>query len=210
MDKKRFISTGVIVGLGAVLLSYFGNPPNTGICISCFMRSIAGSIGLHDNIRLQYIRPEIIAIVLGAFFTSLLTKEFKPVSGSSPMLRFFIGIFLIIGCSVFIGCPIKMVLKIAAGDLSALAGVIGLAVGVWAGLQFLERGFRLGMPSEVPRANGLIIPFFMLVMLLMLLARAPFLNLSTKGSGALHAPILMSLTIGLLIGSGFCKCLMPS
>ena len=64
MDNKKFITTGAVVGIGAMLLSYYGNPPNTGLCISCFMRSTAGAIGLHDNIRLQYIRPEIMAIVL--------------------------------------------------------------------------------------------------------------------------------------------------
>lgn len=209
MGNKKFILTGALIGAGAMLLSHYGNPPNTGLCISCFMRSTAGAIGLHDNIRLQYIRPEIMAIVLGAFFASVFSREFKVTAGSSPLLRFFVGIFLIIGCSVFIGCPIKMVLRIAAGDLSALVGVAGLVAGVWAGLQFLERGFRLGVPLEAPRANGFIMPALMLVLLVLLLIKAPFINISTKGSAALHAPVWMSLIIGLLIGvfaqfSGFC------
>ena len=68
------------------------------------------------------------------------------------------GAFLIIGCSVFIGCPIKMVIRVSAGDLSAIAGVTGLVAGVWIGLKFLDNGFRLGEPSEAPLANGLIIP----------------------------------------------------
>ncbi len=209
MDKKLFILTGAVIGFGAVLLSYYGNPPNTGLCISCFMRNITGAIGLHDNIRLQYIRPEIIAIVLGSFFVSISTKGFKATSGSSPMLRFFVGILLIIGCSVFIGCPIKMILRVSAGDFSALTGVAGLLAGVWAGLVFLERGFRLGDQIEVPRANGLIIPMLMAVLLVLLLIKPPFVNLSIKGSASLHAPIWMALLIGALIGcaariSGFC------
>lgn len=209
MDKKTFLITGMIIGAGAVLLSYSGNPANTGICVSCFMRNIAGAIGLHDNIRLQYIRPEIPAFVLGAFVMSLATGNFKVTSGSSPVLRFFAGVFLIIGCSVFIGCPVKMILKISAGDISAVVGIAGLAAGVWAGLQFLERGFRLGTPSGAPRANGFIIPAFMFVLLVLLFVKAPFINFSIKGSAALHAPAWLSLFIGLLIGafaqkSGFC------
>lgn len=209
MDKKTFIITGAVIGIGSVLLSYYGNPPNTGICISCFMRNITGSVGLHDNVRLQYIRPEIIAIVMGAFFTSIFTGKFRVTSGSSPMLRFFIGILLIIGCSVFIGCPIKMISRMAAGDLSALTGAAGLTAGVWAGMQFLERGFRLGSASEAPRANGLIVPALMSVLLVLLLVKAPFINLSSKGSAAQHAPVWISLLAGLLIGSlaqrsGFC------
>jgi YedE family putative selenium metabolism protein len=209
VDKKWLILTGAVVGIGAVFLSFFGNPPNTGLCVSCFMRNIAGAIGLHDNIRLQYLRPEIPAIVVGAFLTSFLTKEFKTTSGSSPILRFFIGILLIVGCSVFIGCPIKMVLRIAAGDFSALVGVAGLAAGVWFGLQFLERGFRLGMPHEALQANGFIIPVLMSVFIILLIMEAPFVNLSSKGSAALHAPVWLSLVIGMAIGSlaqftGFC------
>ena len=209
MDKKLYIFTGALIGLGAVLLSYYGNPANTGLCISCFMRNISGAIGLHDNIRLQYLRPEIMAIVIGAFAAALLTGKFKPTSGSSPILRFFIGIFLIIGCSVYIGCPVKMVLRIAGGDLAAWVGVAGLAGGVWAGLQFLERGFRLGMSQETSRANGFLLPLLMSILIVFLLIKAPFINFSLKGSASLHAPVWMSLAIGLLIGvlaqySGFC------
>ncbi|MBI5665445.1 MAG: YedE-related selenium metabolism membrane protein [Nitrospirae bacterium] len=209
MGKTKFILTGGIIGIGAVLLSYYGNPANTGICVSCFMRNIAGAVGLHNDVRMQYIRPEIIAFVLGSFLTSIVTKEFKATSGSSPLLRFFIGVLLIIGCSVFVGCPIKMVLRISAGDLAAMTGFIGLAAGVWTGLQFLERGFRLGRPSDAQRANGFIIPALMLAMFVLLVVQAPFINTSAKGSAALHAPVWMSMFFGLLIGSfaqvsGFC------
>lgn len=209
MDNKKFVIAGGIIGLGAVVLSYFGNPANTGICVSCFMRNVAGAIGLHDYERMQYMRPEIIAFVLGSFIAALAAREFRSVSGSSPLLRFFVGIILIVGCSVFIGCPIKMVLRVSAGDFSAVAGVIGLATGVWIGLSFLERGFRLGEPSKAPLANGLIIPIMMFIFLILLLFRSPFLSFSAKGSAALHAPVWMALAIGLLIGyvaqrTGFC------
>ncbi len=209
MDNKKFILVGAIIGIGAVTLSYFGNPANTGICVSCFMRNVSGAIGLHDNVRMQYLRPEIPAFVLGAFIASLIAKDFKSISGSSPLLRFFAGVLLIVGCSVFIGCPIKMVLRVSAGDLSAIAGVIGLVSGVWIGLKFLEGGFRLGEPSKAPLANGLIIPIMMFIFLGFLIFKSPFINFSSKGSAALHAPVWLSLAIGLLIGysaqrSGFC------
>ena len=42
------IVTGAIVGLSAVLLTHFGNPANMGFCIACFLRDIAGSLGLHS------------------------------------------------------------------------------------------------------------------------------------------------------------------
>ncbi len=71
MGKTIFIITGAVIGAGAVLLSYYGNPANTGICVSCFMRNIAGAIGLHDNMRMQYITLAILAFFLGAFIMAL-------------------------------------------------------------------------------------------------------------------------------------------
>ncbi|MGB6972960.1 MAG: hypothetical protein WBD61_12490, partial [Desulfobulbales bacterium] len=53
------IITGALLGIGGVFLVYFGNPANSGICISCFLENFAGSMQLHDNIRMSYIRPEL-------------------------------------------------------------------------------------------------------------------------------------------------------
>jgi YedE family putative selenium metabolism protein len=195
------------MGVAGVLLSYLGNPANTGFCISCFMENIAGSIGLHGNVRMQYLRPEILGFVIGSFAMALYTREFKATGGSSPLLRYFVGILLIIGCAAFIGCPIKMVFRLAAGDLTALLGVVGLIGGVAVGMQFLERGFTLGRPNDLPAANGLLMPAVMALLLVALLVQPGFIAISTKGSQ--YAPLALSLLAGLGIGAlaqrtGFC------
>ena len=102
------IVTGAIVGLSAVLLTHFGNPANMGFCIACFLRDIAGSLGLHSAGKVQYVRPEIIGLVLGAFVMSVCTKEFRAKSGSAPALRFVLGAFVMIGALAFLGCPLRM------------------------------------------------------------------------------------------------------
>lgn len=188
------------MGVGSFMLSYLGNPANTGVCVSCFMENVSGAIGLHDNIRMQYLRPEILGIVLGAFAWSVYRKDFVTTGGSSPLLRFMVGVLLIIGCSVFIGCPVKMVLRITAGDVGALVGVVGLIAGIYIGLEFIENGFQLGKPTETPKASGYVIPGFMLLLLILGIMKAPFIGFSEKGGGALHAPFLISLGVGLLIG----------
>lgn len=200
LKRKMFVVMGLVAGVGAVLLSYYGNPANTGICASCFLENVAGSLGLHGNIRMQYLRPEIIGFVLGAFGLSLVNREFQSSGGSSPLLRFLIGILLIIGCAVFIGCPVKMILRLAAGDVGALVGVAGLVAGVYIGLEFIENGFKLGEAKPVPRANGLVMPAFMAFLLLLAIIKPSFIGESVKGAGALHAPFYLSLIIGLLIG----------
>jgi hypothetical protein len=52
-------------------MTKWGNPPNMGICVACFIRDIAGALGLHRNDTTQYIRPEVIGFLLGAFITSM-------------------------------------------------------------------------------------------------------------------------------------------
>ena len=199
--KKKFLLMGTVIGLGAVMLSYYGNPANTGLCVSCFMENIAGSLRLHDNIRMQYLRPEIMGFVLGAFLFSLYRKEFVSTGGSSPLLRFLIGILLIIGCSVFIGCPVKMILRLSAGDIGAIIGFVGLTTGIYIGLEFVENGFRLGASKLTPRANGFIVPGIMVFFLVLAIIKPPFVAQSVKGAGAEYAPFLLSLGVGLVIGA---------
>jgi len=62
----------------------WGNPANMGICVACFIRDIAGALGLHRAGVVQYIRPEIIGFVLGAFITAFAFREFRARGGSSP------------------------------------------------------------------------------------------------------------------------------
>lgn len=207
--KSLFILTGAVIGISGVILSLLGNPVNTGFCVACFMENIAGSLGLHGNERMQYLRPEILGFVLGSFLMALATKEFKVTGGSSALLRFFVGILLIIGCAVFIGCPLKMVFRIAAGDAGALIGVGGLAAGVYVGVIFLAHGFSLGRPATLPAANGYLLPGLMLLLLAGLIGKPAFILLSVKGSGAQYAPLSLSLIAGLGIGAlaqrtGFC------
>jgi len=205
----KYLLAGGFLGLAGVVLSYLGNPPNTGVCVSCFMENIAGSLGLHENARMQYIRPEIPGFVLGSFIVSYFAGQFRASAGSSTLLRFFVGILLIVGCSVFIGCPIKMLLRISAGDLTALVGLAGLSAGVYVGMKFVEGGFSLGEPQAMPLANGFIMPALMVFLLALRFLEPGFVSVSEKGAGALRAPAYISLGAGLLAGalaqrSGFC------
>lgn len=65
------IIAGAAVGLAALILTALGNPTNMGFCIACFLRDISGAVGLHSAAKVQYVRPEIIGLVLGAFLMSV-------------------------------------------------------------------------------------------------------------------------------------------
>lgn len=199
--KKGIIIAGGIVGIISVMLVYFGNPANMGFCIACFLRDIAGGIGLHRAPVVQYIRPEIIGLVLGAFFISLRNKEFKTSGGSSPFTRFVLGALVMVGALMFLGCPLRMILRLAGGDLNALIGIAGYAFGIYFGVIFLNNGFSLKRSYKMSVAEGYIFPAINVGLLVLLLSGAGFLFFSTEGPGSMHAPIWIALAAGLVVGA---------
>ena len=48
-SKKKLALAGVVCGLVAACLAYFGNPANMAFCIACFIRDTAGALGLHST-----------------------------------------------------------------------------------------------------------------------------------------------------------------
>ncbi len=206
------IATGVVIGILAPLLVKLGNPGNMGVCVACFSRDIAGALGLHRAAVVQYIRPEIIGFVLGSLAAALAFREFKPRTGSSPLVRFVLGMLAVIGALVFLGCPWRAYLRLAGGDWNAIAGIVGLFVGVLIGIVFLRMGFSLGRNRAAPVALGWVMPALMLGLLALLVFAPQFgakdasgnptgpIFFSTTGPGSQHAPLLISLAVGLLIG----------
>ncbi len=195
------VAAGFTMGLFGVLLAVWGNPDNSGICVSCFMENSAGALGLHANPRMQYLRPELIGFVLGAALCAAVGREFRSRGGSVPLARLAAGVFLIVGCAIFIGCPIKLFLRFTAGDLSAAAGVVGLLGGVWLGLQGLARGVDLGRAQNERGGTGWLVPAGAVILLGFLVVPPAFVAFSTRGSAAQHAPWLASLGVGLLLGA---------
>src|SRR4030042_6852889 len=204
-SRWGIISAGIFVGIFAPLLQKWGNPGNMGICGACMERDIAGALGLHRAALVQYSRAEIIAFVLGAFIAALLFREFKPRGGSSPILRFFLGVFAMIGALVFLGCPWRALLRLAGGDGNAILGLAGLAFGIWIGVQFLKGGYNLGRATATKPAAGWVMPILMVVLLLFAIFTPQFapggpIFTSTQGPGAAHAPLIISLIVGLGVG----------
>lgn len=199
-SKKKLVLAGVLCGLVAACLAYFGNPANMAFCIACFVRDIAGSLGMHQAAVVQYARPEIIGLVLGAFIISVATKEYRSTAGSSPMIRFVLGIIIMIGSLVFLGCPLRMVLRMSAGDLNAWVALIGFILGVTTGAFALKKGFSLGRAHETQAVSGAVLPVLM-IGLLILATCTTLLKFSESGPGSVHAPVIISLVAGLVFGA---------
>ncbi|HOI93963.1 MAG TPA: YedE family putative selenium transporter [Syntrophobacter fumaroxidans] len=216
MEKTRnlfatgtgIIAVGALIGVLAALLQKLGNPGNMGICVACFDRDIAGAVGMHRADVVQYLRPEILGFVLGSFVAALAAREFKSRGGSAPLARFVLGMTAMIGALVFLGCPWRTLLRLAGGDGNALLGLAGLVVGVWIGTLFFKQGYSLGRSQKQSFGTGLLMPLLILGLLALRFIYPPVegqtqsgvLFYSAKGPGAAHAPLFISLGIGLLVG----------
>jgi YedE family putative selenium metabolism protein len=202
------VAVGAFIGIFAPLLQKWGNPGNMGVCVACFERDIAGALGLHRASVVQYMRPEIIGFVLGSLIAAYAFREFRPRAGSAPIVRFVLGVFAMIGALVFLGCPWRAMLRLTAGDGNAILGLLGLIVGIWIGTLFLKGGYNLGRSAKTYTSVGWLMPLMMLGFLVLLFifpqvqgeSQSGILFYSMKGPGSMHAPIGISVIIGLGIG----------
>ena len=192
--------TGVVVGLAALLLAKLGNPGNMGFCIACFLRDIAGAMGLHGAAVVQYFRPEIVGLVLGAAGSALAFREFKSKGGSAPATRFVLGAFVMIGALMFLGCPLRMVLRVGGGDLNALVGLVGFAAGIALGVAFLKQGFSLKRAYAQTKAEGLVLPVVLAALFVLSLAVPALFKWSEEGPGSKAAPWIAALLCGAVVG----------
>ena len=201
-EKTTIVIAGILIGVISAMLVFFGNPANMGFCIACFLRDTTGALGLHSAAAVQYIRPEIIGLVLGACIVSLITKEFRPRGGSAPITRFTLGAFAMIGCLMFLGCPFRMILRLAGGDGNAIFGLAGFVCGILTGTFFLKKGYTLKRSYKMPKLEGAVYPAFQIVLLILLVAAPAFIHFTEPegGPGAKHAAILISLAAGVIVG----------
>jgi YedE family putative selenium metabolism protein len=207
-SRWGIVSVGAFIGVFASFLQKWGNPGNMGICVACFERDIAGSLGLHRAAVVQYMRPEIIGFVLGALIAAYLFKEFRPRAGSAPIVRFVLGAFAMIGALVFLGCPWRAMLRLSGGDWNAIFGILGLIGGIWIGTLFLRGGYNLGRAEKTHTSVGWIMPLIMLGFLALMLLypqvegqeKSGILFYSINGPGSMHALLFISLGVGLAVG----------
>lgn len=199
------IITGALLGVIAPILVYLGNPGNMGFCAACFLRDTSGAFGFHQVATLQYLRPEILGLIIGGFVAAIMFKQFNPTGGSSPFIRFLLGIFAMIGALVFLGCPWRLFLRLGGGDLTAIAGFFGLFAGIAGGSLFLKKGYTLGEAKPQSKFFGFIPFLISVILLLAVLTEFRFgENLaffsSVKGPGSMHPVAIISVVAGGIIG----------
>ena len=201
MNHKSLVALSALaIGIISFALVFFGNPANMGYCIACFVRDSAGALGFHRAEIVQYLRPELIGLILGSMISALIGKEFKATAGSSTFTRFVLGICVMIGALMFLGCPTRMIIRIGGGDLNAVVGLVGFVVGISIAILFFNKGFTLQRSYPTRKIEGLIFPAINVVLLIIACAFPFLLFFSKEGPGSQHAPIAIALVAGLVVG----------
>lgn len=106
-----------------------------------------------------------------------------------------------IGALVFLGCPLRMVLRLGGGDLNAVVGLLGFVLGICIGIVFLRRGFDLKRSYPARTLEGTTLPAVMTGLLLLVLLVPSVLHFSTEGPGSKHAPFFIALVFAVVVGA---------
>lgn len=198
-----------VVGALAALIVVAGNPANMGLCGACFLRDLAGALGFAHGKAPAIFRPELVGIVLGATLVACFRSKFQARSGGHAGLRFALGVVMGVAALVFLGCPFRMVQRLAGGDFTAWIPLPAFVAGVTLAMVFERRGYSIGKTQPAPRIVGAIGPLIFLA----LLATFMLGQLGGPGPGVTtgppHAPWLTALGIALVGGvllstTGFC------
>jgi uncharacterized protein len=144
------LTVGAVIGILAALLQKLGNPANMGICVACFERDIAGSIGLHQGSCGPVPAAGNPGLCPGLLSCGRPLPRVQAAGAARPPSPGFSwAMIAMIGSLVFLGCPWRAVLRLAGGDGNALFGIAGLAAGVFAGTLFFRKGYSLGRSTRI-------------------------------------------------------------
>lgn len=199
----KLLLAGLFFGVVASLLVHAGNPGNMGVCVACFLRDIAGSFGGQSLGMggVAYLRPELLGLVLGAFGTAVASGQFRPRGGAAFVPRFVLGFVFMVAALVFLGCTVRVWLRVGGGDLNAVIGAAGLVVGIAAGSALLRRGYALPASRAVSRPAALAVPGIAAALLAIAVVTRGAPGFLAVAPAVKRAPIAISLLAGLALGA---------
>lgn len=143
---------GVAAGLLAVGVQIFFSvqpPPAYAICMACHPRDMVSWLfnnffGANWEIApVSVLFPLLttVGVLIGAFIAAYRNGEIRWISLGKNWQSFIYGLLVMNGAIVVLGCPTRLVLFSAYGEMLAVLGVVGVAVGITIGTLLLERGY---------------------------------------------------------------------
>ncbi len=149
--RPSAVTYGIAAGLLAVGVQVFFNvkpPPAYGICMACHPRDLVNWIVNHlfgtnweiAPVSLTFPLLTTVGLVLGASFAARRHREFRWVSLGNRARSFVLGLLVMNAALIALGCPTRLLLLSAYGDVLGWIGVIGLVLGIVGGTLLLKKG----------------------------------------------------------------------
>ncbi|AEK20559.1 cytochrome c [Methanococcus maripaludis] len=139
--KVSPLQTGLIAGFSAILLEVIfkvSPPPAYGLCVACHTRDLVNWIVNNAAGTALGMAPvskffpvlTVVGLFIGALIGAIIHKDFKIRKTHNLVTGLIIG-FLVMNFALLMGgCPIRMGLRTAYGDLFGLIGILGIVAGV--------------------------------------------------------------------------------
>jgi hypothetical protein len=152
-DALRICSSPIFFGMIAGILAVLAQPvfqiqpPQAyGICTICHARDLftwLGDVVLAVKVEfsdtpINYPLLTIMGLILGAFISSKMNGEYRFIRNEDVVKMFILGVIIANFGLIILSCPTRLVLRFAYGDPFAFLGVIGLFLGIAAGVLFLR------------------------------------------------------------------------
>ena len=154
--KKLNISAlvfGVVAAALAVCAQVFYSvhPPQAyGICLVChakdFMNAIFSQFSWYDGsvsmVGKKGLMLTTVFVIAGAFIAAVVSREFR-LRVVENKFTAFIGGFVVMVCGLIVaGCPMRVLLRFAYGDLMGLYLILTVILGIFVGTRILKRRAR--------------------------------------------------------------------
>ncbi len=149
--RPSAVHYGIAAGLLAVGVQIFFSvkpPPAYGICMACHPRDLINWVVNHVFGTRWEIAPvsltvpllTTVGLLIGASFAARRHSEFRWISLGRRARSFVLGLVVMNAALIALGCPTRLVLLSAYGDILGWIGVTGLIAGIIGGTLLLKKG----------------------------------------------------------------------
>ncbi len=149
--RPNAITYGVVAGLLAVCVQVFLGvkpPPAYGICMACHSRDVINWIVNHLTGARWEIAPvsaawpllTTVGLFAGAWVAARRNGEQRRLSLGRHWRSLVLGVLVMNAAILAIGCPTRLLLLSAYGEVQGLVGVLGVIAGIVAGTLLLKNG----------------------------------------------------------------------
>lgn len=151
--KLNAMAAGVIIAATVVFAQaflHFAPPEAYGVCLVCHGRDLFAQIGrelFSVPIEMSEVAREgpivtVFGILLGAFLGARAGREFRFQWVESKWFAFLCGAAVSICALIVSGCPMRILVRTAYGELNALFALLALVLGCVVGTILLKKQSR--------------------------------------------------------------------